>query len=107
MVTAIAEDEIISRFSAMVRARLGQNLKRIILFGSRARGEATEESDYDCLVVVDEVDANVKECLDDIAGELLYEHSAVVSAFPISERASETRRYSPFLRNIRKEGIVL
>ena len=32
--------------------RLGVKVERIILFGSRARGEAREESDYDILVVL-------------------------------------------------------
>lgn len=30
------------------------NPQRVILFGSRARGEAAEDSDYDLLVVLDE-----------------------------------------------------
>ena len=34
--------------------RLGVGVERIILFGSRARGEATSESDYDILVVTRE-----------------------------------------------------
>lgn len=32
--------------------RLGVKVDRIILFGSRARGDAREDSDYDILVVI-------------------------------------------------------
>ena len=32
--------------------RLGLEVERVILFGSRARGDAREDSDYDILVVV-------------------------------------------------------
>ena len=32
--------------------KLGVDVDRIILFGSRARGDAREDSDYDILVVI-------------------------------------------------------
>ena len=34
-------------------AELGVRVERIILFGSRARGEARENSDYDILIIVE------------------------------------------------------
>ncbi|MCB0226825.1 MAG: nucleotidyltransferase domain-containing protein [Anaerolineae bacterium] len=33
--------------------QLGSHLKQVILFGSRARGDFTPDSDYDCLVFVE------------------------------------------------------
>ena len=36
-----------------MRAKLGDHVKQIVLFGSQARGDATEYSDYGFLVVVD------------------------------------------------------
>jgi predicted nucleotidyltransferase len=35
--------------------RLGPNLKKIVLFGSRSRGDNDPDSDYDILVVVDDI----------------------------------------------------
>ena len=45
---------------------------RIVLFGSRARGDAREDSDYDLLVVMDELDDRramrlaLREAIDDL-----------------------------------------
>ncbi|OAG28553.1 nucleotidyltransferase family protein [Thermodesulfatator autotrophicus] len=36
-----------------LRRHLGERLDAVVLFGSRARGEATEESDWDLLIVVE------------------------------------------------------
>jgi predicted nucleotidyltransferase len=48
-------DEIVRRLIVGLRPA------RIYLFGSRARGEATEDSDYDILVVVADSDRGVRE----------------------------------------------
>ncbi len=44
--------EAIKRVVLEEAQKLGVRVERIILFGSRARGEATNESDYDILVVL-------------------------------------------------------
>ena len=99
--------QMLARLSKDIRARLGEHLRRIILFGSRARGDAKPDSDYDLLVVVDKVDRNVKEAIDDIAGEMLYQFGAVVSAFPTSEEVTKSRKYSPLLINVAKDGVLV
>ena len=99
------QDGMIVRLRDRVRSRLGKHLRRIILFGSRARGDAHPDSDYDLLVVVDEVNSNVKDTIDEIAGEMLYEFGIVVSAFPTSEESVQAHPYSPLLMNIAREGV--
>ncbi|MBI4378469.1 MAG: nucleotidyltransferase domain-containing protein, partial [Nitrospinae bacterium] len=47
-------DKISVEFAGRVRSRLKNHLKKIILFGSRARGDSYEGSDYDILIVLDE-----------------------------------------------------
>ena len=44
-------DHIVSEFSKQVKALLKENLKLIVLFGSRARGEGRADSDIDLLIV--------------------------------------------------------
>ena len=45
--------EVIRRVVLEEAERLGIRVAKIILFGSRARGDAREDSDYDVLVVVE------------------------------------------------------
>lgn len=100
-------DEILDLFLQKIRTELGHQLKQVILFGSRARGDFSEDSDYDCLVLVDSVSPIINEMIYEIAGELLYEHNEVFSIFPITAEEYDDDIYEPFLMNIRKEGIVL
>lgn len=41
----------VSRFETLVRARFGTNVARILVFGSRARGDARPDSDVDVAAV--------------------------------------------------------
>ena len=101
------KDEILDYFIKEMKERLGTHLKQVILFGSRARGDETEGSDYDCLVVVDEASKNIKEIIDELAGAALYKHGAVFSIFPVAEKKLDLQKYNPFYMNIEKEGITL
>lgn len=99
-------DAILRYFLREIKSRLGDHLKKVILFGSRARGDDVPHSDYDCLAVVDEVTGDVKDAIDELAGELLFEHNAVFSIFPVSEGTYLNRTLDLFLKNIAKEGVV-
>ena len=47
MVVSMADDPILTRVRDALRDMYGDNIDRIVLFGSRARGDAREDSDYD------------------------------------------------------------
>ena len=100
-------DDALDYFVKRIREQLGVHLKRVILFGSRARGNETFNSDYDCLVVVDEASEEVKDIIDEVAGDTLYEYNAVFSAFPVSQEKLNHDIYSPLFINISKEGITM
>ncbi|MGQ9572579.1 MAG: nucleotidyltransferase domain-containing protein [Dehalococcoidia bacterium] len=84
----------------------GERLRGVILYGSWARGEATEASDIDVLVVLDGPLAYDDELrhLSRIAAGLTLEHGVYVSAQPISTQDFEERS-EPFLMNVRREGV--
>jgi uncharacterized protein len=46
----LASDPILTRFRAALDEMYGARLERVVLFGSRARGEARPDSDYDVAV---------------------------------------------------------
>ena len=48
-------DERLKALVSELRKRLGDQLRQVVLFGSRARGDHRPDSDYDCLAVVDDL----------------------------------------------------
>ena len=91
------ELELIRRVVLEEAARLGVGVERIILFGSRARGDYREDSDYDILVVVrGRLDRRVKrrlkiELMTNIGSRLLDALGAPVDVVVVSE--AQWRRY--------------
>ena len=45
-----ADDPVLKRFRDALDALYGDRIERVVLFGSRARGDAHEDSDYDIAV---------------------------------------------------------
>jgi predicted nucleotidyltransferase len=52
-----AIDPIMSRFHAALYDAYGPRLERVVLFGSRARGDARPDSDYDVAVVLSSLES--------------------------------------------------
>jgi uncharacterized protein len=48
--STLAYDPVLTRFRTALNALYGDRLERAVLFGSRARGEARPDSDYDVAV---------------------------------------------------------
>ena len=86
---------------------LGDNLRRVILFGSRSREDARKDSDYDILVLVEKRTPAIEDQVDAVAYEMLAQRSAVVTIF-VEELATYDRTpHEPLFCNIRQEGAVL
>lgn len=89
-----------------LRKKFGKELGRILFFGSRARGDASPESDFDCLLIFKEVMPSFKKDLDRLSADWLLEKGIVFSWVALSEADLEQLRYEPFLQNARREGIA-
>ena len=87
---------------------LGDRLEQILLFGSRARGEARPDSDIDILVVVrEDYDyADLIRRTSSIIAALSLRYDVVISRAFVSRERYE-REQSPFLLNVRREGIAI
>lgn len=103
-----ARSEKVSReFAQLLRQRLGERIVQVILFGSRARGEAEEDSDFDFLVVVDRFSETLENQVLDLAYEMLDQHGVVVTAIVVQADHFQNLRWEPLYMNVRKEGIPL
>ena len=90
-----------------LRSYFKERLKKVIIFGSRARGDYSKESDYDCLIILDKIRPNDEKVLDDIETRMLLSHYVLFSTFLFTEEQLKKRRYEPFLMNAQSEGVTL
>ncbi len=82
----------------------------IILYGSRARGEEKEDSDWDLLILVDQpVDANLTMELRDRLYEIELETGQILSSIIRSKQEWNSPKYSvlPFKQRVEQEGVLL
>lgn len=99
------DEQVLSEFAAEVRKRFPE--ARVWAFGSRARGDFTEESDLDVCVVVDHLDDAVDQEISHIACAVGFEHDVIVCPVPFSRQEFETGpcSQSSIVRNILREGV--
>lgn len=87
---------------------LGDQLEAMLLFGSRARGESRPDSDVDVLVVVrgpfDYGDLIRR--TSSIVSTLSLRYDVVISRVFVSKEQFDRER-SPFLLNVRREGVMI
>ena len=82
---------------------------QVILFGSRARGDAKKDSDWDILILIDSPVTTEKErAFRYKLYDLELETGEVFSTFVQNEKVWNTKhQVTPFYQNIRKEGVLL
>lgn len=82
---------------------------QVIIFESRARGDAKKESDWDILTLTDyPVTIKVEDAFRDFLFDLEIETGEVLSIFIYQKSDWNSRhKVTPLYRNIRKEGVQL
>jgi predicted nucleotidyltransferase len=101
-------DPILKDFRAALKAVYGDRLDRVVLFGSRARGDARPDSDYDIAVFLKTYQGNrwlESDTISTVAARFLRSHDAFIHAMPY--RAEQYDERSPLMHEIRGEGLSL
>ena len=101
------DDPILLRIRTAITDAYGDRIERVVLFGSRARGEARADSDYDVAVFLRDMSDRGREMnrLADIGTDILYDEGRIVHAMPY--RADAYSERTPFMQQIRQDGIDL
>jgi len=97
-------DEVAREYAALVRRRLGGRVRRVTLFGSRARGDAWAGSDYDVLLIVDPPMEDARDAVLDLAVEMLDRRDALFASIIRSPQEWEDSQGFPLAANIAREG---
>jgi uncharacterized protein len=107
LTAAPLSDPILARFRAALDKLYGGRLERVVLFGSRARGDARPDSDYDVAVFLRDLIDRWREIdrLAAIETAILTETGGFIHAMPY--RAGSYRERTPLMHEIRREGIDL
>ncbi len=100
-------DAIAREFSELIKTSLKDRLKKIILYGSRARGNFSKGSDYDFLIVLDKRDEDVREQILHIEVEMLDKYDTLFASIVCDEKEWEKESKFPLGINIAREGIAL
>jgi predicted nucleotidyltransferase len=101
------DEPILRRLKAELERLYGDRLERVLLFGSRARGDARPDSDWDIAVFLRGYDGNREEWsrLSDLGFDLMMETGIGLSLklFAPEELTERTL----FMHNLRRDGIEL
>jgi predicted nucleotidyltransferase len=97
-------DPVLLRLKAELTALYGPRLKQILLYGSRARGDNREDSDYDVLVVLNPPFDWWEEIkrMAHISSQHTFDTGAVLSLRPVTEE--QIHDQSGFMHEVRREG---
>jgi predicted nucleotidyltransferase len=107
MTTRPTDDPVLQRFKMALDALYGDKIDRVLLFGSRARGDAHAESDYDVAVFLKALPDRWEELdrLADLRTDFLIETGAFFDTK--SYLASAYQERTPLMREIRRDGVPL
>jgi predicted nucleotidyltransferase len=100
--------EILNRLKSLLQKRV--NLHQLILFGSRARGDADPDSDMDVLVILDEPRTpEVRDAVSDCAWEAGFDAGVVVVPIVVAldHWKNGPERSSLLAMAVREEGVTI
>lgn len=106
-------NKIIDKFVKGTNKILGNRVKKIILYGSYARGDYNENSDIDIMILTDLTDDEIVRYRDEIwdyAYDLEYNTNFTIHLSPTIrniDKYNVRTNFVPFYKNVNKEGVVL
>ncbi len=103
------EKKAIAELLLKLKVIYGLRLEKIILYGSKARGDADQESDIDILVLIKDMQSRFTESrrINTITNEIDLKYDLFISAIPVDTQFFQVAGDLPFYYNVMSEGIAL
>ena len=103
------ERQALLEFKAIVSNLLQKDLKKISLFGSKTKGKGSWESDLDVLLLIKDDASKLRNQIFDEAYQVNLKYGVYISPriIPLKVYADPFWRMTPFLKHLRKEGILI
>ncbi|MGH6872904.1 MAG: nucleotidyltransferase domain-containing protein [Rhizomicrobium sp.] len=101
----IRKDPILAEIKRRLTELYGDRLRRVVLFGSRARGDHRADSDYDIAIFLDGYDGSMDEIyrLSDLGFEYLTKRKIDLSLKPFA--AGDWDVDTHFMRHLHRDAI--
>ena len=107
----ITTRNLLDQYTEILQKIYGKHLKKVILYGSYARGDYRDDSDIDIMILLDLSDMDIKQYRHELSGETFdfnMDHDLDIK--PIAKSEAHFNKWIvnyPFYSNIHKEGVVL
>ena len=102
---------LLEQYTEILQKIYGNHLRRVILYGSYARGDYTKDSDIDIMILLDMSDMDIKQYRHDLSGETFefnMDHDLDIKSIAKSEiHFQKWVDVYPFCTNVMKEGVKL
>jgi predicted nucleotidyltransferase len=100
-------DPALMRFRAAVTELYGDRVERVVLYGSRARGDYHSGSDYDVALFLRDMPSRAEEMnrLALVETDILFDTGALINALPFP--ADAYRERTGFMGELRRDGLDL
>ncbi|MDC7290394.1 nucleotidyltransferase domain-containing protein [Blautia schinkii] len=102
---------LIEQYTIEIKKIYGKHLRKVILYGSYARGDFSSDSDVDIMILLDMSDLELKKYSQQLS-YMTYDFNLDngIDIKPIAKSEQHFRKWVvnyPFYANINKEGVVL
>jgi uncharacterized protein len=100
-------DPVLTRFRTAMTEIYGDRVERVVLYGSRARGDYRQDSDYDVAVFLWDMPDRAEDMtrLARVETEILYDTGALINSLPFPAGAYQER--TGFMGELRRDGLEL
>ncbi|HLF90728.1 MAG TPA: nucleotidyltransferase domain-containing protein [Anaerolineales bacterium] len=87
--------------------RFSEQLRDVILYGSKARGDSTPDSDIDILIILSDENEQLRRDILTIASQFSLEYDVLISPHVIGETRFSQKRGFTYYRNVARDAIQL